>query len=677
MTKLLEVKDLRTYFKVGLDKTAQAVDGVSFDIEQGKTLAIVGESGCGKTQTAFSLIRLIAENGFHPSGQIKFDGKNLSQLSEEEMRSLRGNDIAMIFQEPMTSLNPLYRIGNQLEEPLRQHSKIAKGLARIRAVELLNHVGIPDPDKRVDSFPHELSGGMKQRVMIAMALACKPKLLIADEPTTALDVTIQAQVLRLMSDLQKETGMAILLITHDMGIVNQMADDIAIMYAGRIVELGSREIVFNNMAHPYTRRLFDSIPKPEDSGYLLNTIPGMVPGATDYGEGCLFADRCHEVMDICKSTDGPKCTLNPGHITVCHLYDKGNHPADERKAKRLPVPDRKLRSDSIVTINSLSTWFPVRKGIFLRIANYVKAVDNVDMEIQKGSTLALVGESGCGKTTLGESILRLTREAKGEVLLNGQDIMKLNNEELKKIRNKIQIVFQDPMGSLSPRMTIEDIVGEGLHVHFPNIGPVEHRKKTEHVLGEVGLSPSIAERYPHEFSGGQRQRIAIARALILEPEFLVLDEPTSALDVSVQAQVLNLFKELQARRNLTYLFITHNLSVVRYMADRVAIMYLGKIVEYAKVEKIFQKAIHPYTKSLLDAIPDPSKRKTFHPITGDVPSPLNPPTGCHFHPRCPIFLNEAEGSLLKQKCKNTYPEIYSSGEYFVRCHAENMEIKGA
>ena len=288
MTKLLEVKDLRTYFKVGLDKTAQAVDGVSFDIEQGKTLAIVGESGCGKTQTAFSLIRLIAENGFHPSGQIKFDGKNLSQISEEEMRSLRGNDIAMIFQEPMTSLNPLYRIGNQLEEPLRQHSKIAKGLARIRAVELLGHVGIPDPDKRVDSFPHELSGGMKQRVMIAMALACKPKLLIADEPTTALDVTIQAQVLRLMSDLQKETGMAILLITHDMGIVNQMADDIAIMYAGRIVELGSREIVFNNMAHPYTRRLFDSIPKPEDAGYLLNTIPGMVPGATDYGEGCLF-----------------------------------------------------------------------------------------------------------------------------------------------------------------------------------------------------------------------------------------------------------------------------------------------------------------------------------------------------------------------------------------------------
>jgi len=675
MTKLLEVKDLRTYFKVGLDKTAQAVDGISFDLELGETLAIVGESGCGKTQTAFSLIRLIAENGFHPSGQINFDGKNLSQFSEEEMRSLRGNDIAMIFQEPMTSLNPLYRIGHQLEEPIRQHNKIAKGLARKRAVELLDHVGIPDPDKRVDCFPHELSGGMKQRVMIAMALACKPKLLIADEPTTALDVTIQAQVLRLMSDLQKETGMAILMITHDMGIVNQMADDIGIMYAGRIVEMGSRENVFTNMAHPYTRRLFDSIPKSEDTGYLLNTIPGMVPGATDYGEGCLFADRCHHVMDICRSTDGTQHTLGPRHITACHLYNKGNKPVDETQIKRIPMPTRKLEHNSILSVKSLRTWFPVREGVFLRIANYVKAVDTVDMEIQKGSTLALVGESGCGKTTLGESILRLTREAQGEVFFHGQDIMKLNGEELKKIRNKMQLVFQDPMGSLSPRMTIEDIVGEGLRVHFPSLDPSEHRKKIEYVLGEVGLSPSIAERYPHEFSGGQRQRIAIARVLILEPEFIVLDEPTSALDVSVQAQVLNLFNELQAGRNLTYLFITHNLSVVRYMADRVAIMYLGKIVEQGTVNKIFQNAKHPYTKSLLDAIPDPEKRKAFQPIKGDVPSPLNPPTGCHFHPRCPIFLDEPEGSPLNQKCKNTYPEISTSGKSFVRCHAETMEIK--
>ena len=666
---LLDVIDLRTHFKVGFDQTAKAVDGVSFNLASGQTLALVGESGCGKTQTAFSLIRLIAENGFHPSGEIFFDGKNLSLLSEAEMRSLRGNDIAMVFQEPMTSLNPLYRIGNQLEEPLRQHRKIAQGSARKRAIELLDHVGIPDPHKRIDNFPHELSGGMKQRVMIAMALACEPKLLIADEPTTALDVTIQAQVLRLISDLQKETGMAILIITHDMGIVNQMADHICIMYAGRIVENGSRDQVFGKMAHPYTRRLFDSIPKPEDKGYLLDTIPGMVPGATEYSEGCLFADRCEHAVDICHQTDAPKYTLESGHTVACHLFEKGQTPTAETDHERIPKPERQLGSATLLTVKSLRTWFPVRKGVFLRIANYVKAVDNVDLELQKGATLALVGESGCGKTTLGESILRLVREARGQVLLNGHDVMKLNTTELKQIRNRMQIVFQDPMGSLSPRMTIEDIIGEGLRVHLPNLELTEKRKRIESVLNEVGLSPSIIDRYPHEFSGGQRQRVAIARALILEPEFLVLDEPTSALDVSVQAQVLNLLNELQAARHLTYLFITHNLGVVQYMADRVAIMYLGRIVEYASVEELFSKAKHPYTKSLLEAIPDLEERKPFEPVTGDVPSPLNPPAGCHFHPRCPIFLNEPKDSPLAQKCKTSYPEIFSSGESFVRCHA--------
>ena len=677
MSALLEVKDLKTYFKVGLDKTARAVDGISFNLEQGKTLALVGESGCGKTQTAFSLIRLIAENGFHPSGQVYFDKKNLSQLAEAEMQSIRGNDIAMIFQEPMTSLNPLYRIGNQLEEPLYQHRKIAKGPARKLAIELLDQVGIPDPHERVDCFPHELSGGMKQRIMIAMALACKPKLLIADEPTTALDVTIQAQVLKLMSDLQKETGMAILLITHDMGIVNQIADDICVMYAGRIAERGSRNSIFKNMAHPYTRRLLDSIPKIDDTGFLLNTIPGMVPSATDYGAGCLFADRCSHVMDICRKEDSPQYILEPRHFTACHLYNQDKNPKEVKKINRIKSPERKLGNDSILSIKTLSTWFPVRKGVFLRIADYVKAVDNVELDIQRGSTLALVGESGCGKTTLGESILKLVREARGEVFLDGLDIMKLNNTELKKIRNQMQIVFQDPMGSLSPRMTIEDIIGEGLQEHFKNLNGTERKKKIEYVLSEVGMPISVMDRHPHEFSGGQRQRIAIARALILEPNFLVLDEPTSALDVSVQAQVLNLFKELQAKRNLTYLFITHNLSVVRYMADNVAIMYLGKIVEYDTITEIFQNPKHPYTKSLLEAIPDLEIRKDFQPIKGDVPSPLRPPIGCHFHPRCPIFLNEAEGSTLKQKCEMEYPKTLHSGTSFVRCHAIDARGNGS
>ena len=670
MSSLLQVKNLKTYFNVGINKVARAIDGISFNLEEGKTLAIVGESGCGKTQTAFSIIRLIANNGFHPSGEIYFNKRKLSNLTELEMQSIRGNDISMIFQEPMTSLNPLYRIGNQLEEPLYQHRKIAKGPARKLAIELLNQVGIPDPHKRLDCFPHELSGGMKQRVMIAMALACKPKLLIADEPTTALDTTIQAQVLKLMSDLQKETGMSILLITHDMGIVNQIADDICIMYAGRIAEKGSRDNILKNMAHPYTRHLMNSIPKVKDTGFILNTLPGMVSEATDYGTGCLFTERCSQAMDICKKIDSPQYTIEPNHFTFCHLYEHGKLPQEIAMPGSIKSPERSTENKSILSIKALRTWFPVRKGVFLRIANYIKAVDNVDLEIQKGSTLALVGESGCGKTTLGESILKLTGETQGEVIFEGLDIMKLNNTELKKIRNQMQIVFQDPMGSLSPRMTVEDIVGEGLQVHSKDMSLIERRKKTEDVLNEVGLPKSSISRYPHEFSGGQRQRIAIARALILEPRFLVLDEPTSALDVCVQAQVLNLFKELQAKRKLTYLFITHNLGVVRYMADKVAIMYLGKIVENGSTNEIFQNPKHPYTKSLLESIPDIEIRKAFQLITGDVPSPLNPPTGCHFHPRCPIFLNESDDSQLSHKCKKEYPKPVYTGTSFVRCHAK-------
>ena len=666
---LLEIDNLRTYFRVGLTQVAQAVDGISLQLDEGKTLALVGESGCGKSQTAFSIIRLIAENGYHPSGKILFDRQNLSEKSEEDMRGIRGNDIAMIFQEPMTSLNPLYRIGNQLEEPLRMHRKLQKGPARKRAIELLDHVGLPDPDKRIDDYPHQLSGGMKQRVMIAMALACEPKLLIADEPTTALDVTIQAQVLRLMADLQKETGMAILLITHDMGIVNQMADDVNIMYAGKIVEQGNREQIFKNMMHPYTRRLFESIPKPGDESYELNTIPGLVPPATDYGEGCLFADRCAHTMDICRSHDSKIYTVQRGHTVRCHLFESGVSQTTALEEPKIPAPKKSMGHEPLVTVEGLKTWFPVRKGVFRKIANYVKAVDHVDLKLMKGSTVALVGESGCGKTTLGESILRLNREVQGAVRFKETDVMNLPTNELKQIRRHMQIVFQDPFGSLSPRLRVREIIGEGLQVHFPELSLEETHDKISKVLREVGMDPSAADRYPHEFSGGQRQRISIARALILEPEFLVLDEPTSALDVSVQAQVLNLLRELQAKRKLTYLFITHNLNVVQYIADEVAIMYLGRVVEYAPAKELFQQPKHPYTQSLLKAVPSLGERKPFEPVVGDVPSPLNPPTGCHFHPRCPILMKEPEGSPLHQKCRNEYPEKKSKGNSFVACHA--------
>ena len=666
---LLEVDNLRTYFRVGLTQVAQAVDGISFQLDQGKTLALVGESGCGKSQTAFSIIRLIAENGYHPSGKVLFNGQNLSEKSEEDMRSIRGNDIAMIFQEPMTSLNPLYRIGNQLEEPLRMHRKLQKGPARQRAIELLDHVGIPDPDKRIDDYPHQLSGGMKQRVMIAMALACEPKLLIADEPTTALDVTIQAQVLRLMADLQKETGMAILLITHDMGIVNQMADDVAIMYAGKVVEQGSREQIFNHMMHPYTRRLFDSIPKPGDELYELNTIPGLVPPATDYGEGCLFADRCAYTMDVCRQHDSSAYKIEKGHTVHCHLFEKDGNQTTAPEESKVSAPKKPMGTEPLVIVKDLKTWFPVRKGVLRRIANYVKAVDHVDLELIKGSTVALVGESGCGKTTLGESILRLNREVQGTVQFQKTDVMSLTTTELKQVRRYMQIIFQDPFGSLSPRLRVREIIGEGLGVHFPELSPNQTQDKISKVLREVGMEPSVADRYPHEFSGGQRQRISIARALILEPEFLVLDEPTSALDVSVQAQVLNLLRELQAKHSLTYLFITHNLNVVRYIADQVAIMYLGRIVEYGTTKELFYHPKHPYTQSLLKAVPSLGERKPFETVTGDVPSPLNPPAGCHFHPRCPIYQSEPEGSHLRKKCRTEYPNKNTDGNTFVRCHA--------
>lgn len=665
---LLSVKNLATHFHAGPGRIARAVDGISFDLEQGKTLALVGESGCGKTQTAFSIIRLIAENGYHPTGEIRFQGQNLFDLDPEEMRNLRGNDIAMIFQEPMTSLNPLFRIGDQLEEPLRQHLNVAKGASRKRALELLDRVGIPDPHKRIDDFPHQLSGGMKQRVMIAMALACEPKLLIADEPTTALDVTIQAQVLSLMSDLQKQTGMAILLITHDMGIVNQMADDLCIMYGGRVAEYGSRDEIFDTMTHPYTRRLFSSIPKLEKSDTLLDTIPGLVPSATEYGEGCRFADRCAEVMDICHEQESEVHHLTSNHHTVCHLLDEGTDNARKQIKKTDPIPVRKLENTTLVSIRNLKTHFPVRKGVFLRVADYIRAVDNINLDIPKGATVALVGESGCGKTTLGESILQLVPDARGEVLFNEKNVMDLRGEALKQFRQHMQIVFQDPFGSLQPRMTIERIVGEGLEVHQPTLSLEERTRKIAKALEEVGLSPSILERYPHEFSGGQRQRIAIARALILEPEFLVLDEPTSALDVSVQAQVLNLLKELQSRHALTYLFISHNLSVVRYMADTVAIMYLGRVVEQAPVEELFRNPRHPYTQSLLESIPALENRKPFKPLVGDVPSPLNPPTGCHFHPRCPIYLSAEQGSTLAKNCIGQYPEKTGESDSFVSCH---------
>ena len=664
MDMLLNVENLVTHFDLGDGKVARAVDGISFALEAGRTLAIVGESGCGKSQTAFSIMRLLEANGYHdPSSRVLFEGEDLLRLPEARLQHIRGNRMAMIFQEPMASLNPLYRVRNQLSEPLRQHQQLSRREAGQRCIELLRHVGISAPESRVDNYPHEMSGGMKQRVMIAMALACRPKLLIADEPTTALDVTIQAQILGLMKELQQETGMAILLITHDMGVVNQMADDVCVMYAGRLAEQGTRDAIFGHMQHPYTRRLMASIPNRADRRYKLHTIPGLVPGASEFTtEGCRFADRCVERLEVCRQkTPAMRCCgEQAGHLASCHLLEGQGHVNRAAAAIREIRPVKTVSDDILLSVHALNTYFPVKRGLLQRVVNHVRAVDGVSFDLRRGETLALVGESGCGKTTVGHSILRLLEETRGEVRFEGQHVLELPRAQARALRRRMQLVFQDPFGSLSPRLKVNAIVGEGLRVHEPRL-PIETlEERVADVLRLVGLSPEAGTRFPHEFSGGQRQRIAMARALILEPQLLVLDEPTSALDVSVQAQILNLLEEIQIRCNLSYLFITHNLGVVEYIADQVAVMYLGKIVERAPTATLFAAPRHPYTRTLLEAVPQiGGQQKGFSGIIGDVPSPLNPPTGCHFHPRCPMAMDI---------CKREYPAHRIDAQGTIACH---------
>jgi peptide/nickel transport system ATP-binding protein len=655
----LRVENLTTCFRMSGDRVARAVDGVSFSLREGKTLALVGESGCGKSQTAFSIMQLLAPNAFHePEACIYLDGEDLLQKDAEQMQAIRGNDIAMMFQEPMTSLNPLYRVGNQLAEPLMLHQEMDKEAARARSIELLEQVGIPDPEARLSAFPHELSGGMKQRVMIAMALACRPRLLIADEPTTALDVTIQSQILGVMRDLQQELGMAILLITHDLGVVHQMADDVCVMYAGQVAEFASRERIFSHMQHPYTRRLFESLPSAGDQRFRLRTIPGLVPPATEYGAGCRFNDRCIEKQDRCEAEASAGHSCGEGHSAYCHLLEPGTdvdrHQTDAREGR--PKRDS---GELLLEVEDLRTWFPVRKGLLMRTVNHVRAVDGIDLKLHRGDTLALVGESGCGKTTAGQSILRLIREARGRVSFLGKNIMDYDKKALKALREDMQIVFQDPFASLSPRLRVGEIVAEGLSIHYPKMSDEEREAKVVDVLAEVGLQHSVIDLFPHEFSGGQRQRISIARALVLEPDFLVLDEPTSALDISVQAQILNLLEDIQARRQLAYMFITHDLGVVRYIADTVAVMYLGRIVELGPTQQILEAPRHPYTRALLAAVPKLGEDRELVRIDGDVPSPLRPPSGCHFHPRCP---------LAEARCRTEPPELRSIGDGKVACH---------
>jgi peptide/nickel transport system ATP-binding protein len=650
---LLRVANLRTWFHTD-GAVVRAVDGVTFDVHPGETLGIVGESGCGKSVSALSVMGLIpTPPGRIESGsQILFRGdagvEDLVRASPERMRELRGRDLGMIFQEPMTSLNPVFRVGDQIGESLRRHRGMTRKDARDRAIELLAQVGIPDPRARVDEFPHQLSGGMRQRVMIAMALACDPKLLIADEPTTALDVTIQAQILDLLRRLQEEREMGLILITHDMGVVAEMCHRVVVMYAGEVVEEGPVDDLFHDPRHPYTEGLLRSIPRSDARGGRLAVIPGLVPPASNWPEGCRFEARCPYAWDKGNCGPPPLFELAPGRWSRCWLEAEPERRATAREGGKGFVPagavevlDRggasgEVPSAPLLEVRDLRVHFPVRGG-FLGSgkAGVVRAVDGVSFDLRRGETLGLVGESGCGKTTTGRALLRLVEPTAGEVRFDGKDVRGLDAPGLRAFRRRAQIIFQDPFSSLNPRMTVGEALREVLTVHRLAEGDGAKRRVAE-LLDRVGLRSEQAYRYPHEFSGGQRQRIGIARALAVEPDLIICDEPVSALDVSVQAQVINLLKDLQQELGLTYLFIAHDLSVVRHISDRVAVMYLGRIVELAEVESLYRNPRMPYTQALLSAvpIPDPRRRPARTLLDGDVPSPLAPPPGCAFHPRC-------------------------------------------
>ena len=657
---LLEVRGLKTW--IGKSQPLRAVDGVDFTIKKGETFALLGESGCGKSMTALSILALHPKPASHiEAGQVFLAGQDLLSLSEAEMQQVRGRRIAMIFQEPQSSLNPVLSVGEQISECLILHFGFNKTQCNDRVIELLKSVGIPDPEQRIKEYPHQLSGGMKQRVMIAMALAGEPELLIADEPTTALDVTIQAQILDLLKDIQAKTGMAILLISHDLAVIAQMADHVAVMYAGQIVETASREQFFNHHKHPYSDKLFEALPSEQKREQRLTVIKGSVPLLTQQFAGCRFVERCQHAWQPCHATK--PAWNNDDHAVRCHLFDPAIEKADKGDDENTHVshlsevtPSKRLALD----IKELKVHFPIRSGLLQRKTGSVKAVDGVSLSIHQSETVALVGESGCGKTTVGKGILQLVSVTSGEVNYQEHNLCDLSERQLKQHRSSLQIIFQDPFSSMNPRMTIAQIIEEGMiSKHHKAHLDKEHR--IDELLERVGLRAEIKHRYPHEFSGGQRQRICIARALASDPKVIICDEPTSALDVSVQAQILNLLREIQHEFGLSYLFITHNISVVSYLAHRVAVMYLGRIVEQGSRDDVLNSPKHPYTQALLAAVPElelDAQQEVIR-LEGELPSPANPPQGCHFHQRC---------SHAMPQCLQDYPEItILSNTHEVKC----------
>jgi oligopeptide/dipeptide ABC transporter ATP-binding protein len=751
MAPVLEITDLSTHIKL-TRSVVQAVGNIDMYVDGGETLGIVGESGCGKSMTGLSIMGLLPPGGSVVGGSIKLNGRELVGLSDDELRKIRGNEVAMVFQDPITSLDPTKSIGYQVAEPVRLHRGVSRSAAMERATEVLALVGLPRPKERLSDFPHQLSGGLRQRVMIAMALACEPKLLIADEPTTALDVTIQAQILDLLQDLKERLGMAMMLITHDMGVIAGHADRVNVMYAGRVVETAEADELFHGMRHPYTQALLASIPRlGSDRDKALHAIAGLPPDLSNPPSGCRFAARCSYATDKCRGEE-PPLTGPDAHLFSCfHPVDGplelavvgeggpsaedtgltvaatqqaaaseevadapvADAPVADEAAADAPVADAPVADEAaadeavadkaaadefvkdepakdvpvatvsepapapagsaapgapgdrpLLEVKNIVKEYPVTSGAVLqRRVGSVKAVSGVSFDLPAGQTLGLVGESGCGKTTVGKMIVALEKPNSGSILLDGANVTAMRGGELRRTRQDLQLMFQDPYSSLDPRMRVGAVIREPLDIQ--GIGTSsERRNRVFDLLAEVGLPRNAVERYPHEFSGGQRQRIGLARALTLSPKVIVADEPVSALDVSIRAQVLNLMRRLQASHGLSSVVISHDLAVVKYLAERIGVMYLGKLVENGSSDDIYERAAHPYTAGLIGTIPVPDpaveRAKEGAAIKGELPSPVNPPSGCRFRTRCP---------LAQEICSAEEPQLRPFGPgHVAACH---------
>jgi peptide/nickel transport system ATP-binding protein len=709
---LLEISDLHTVV-TGRRRQVHAVNGVSLHLDQGEVLGIVGESGSGKTMTAMSILRLLPRGGAITSGSIRFGGTDLVTLPEREIRKVRGDGIGVVFQDPLSSLNPTMSIGDQIAENVLLHRQVSRAEALDRAAEVLSLVGLPQPKERIREFPHQFSGGMRQRAMIAIALACDPKLLIADEPTTALDVTIQKQILALIDRLRERLGMAVILVTHDLGVIAGHADRVAVMYAGKIAETASTDQVFAHARHPYTVALFDALPeRVTQAGERLRTIPGMPPDLSAPLNGCAFAPRCANAQDTCRASD-PPLSADGAHAFACFfpldvlLQSAEPGQADEAGPDAETSPDDKTSPNDesgedadaspndepspddgaalvaetsppsdpepappgdetapLLELAGLTKDFPVLKGLLRRQAGRISAVADVNLTVAPGSTLGIVGESGCGKTTVGRLIVGLEKPTSGTIKFAGEDIADLAGDQAADYRRGIQYMFQDSAAAMDPRMRVGSIIREPMRLQRQG-SAADQRRRVATLLDEVGLPASAVDRYPHEFSGGQRQRICLARALALTPQVIIADEPVSALDVSVQAQVLNVLRDLQSAHGLTLIVISHDLAVIRYLADSIAVMYLGKLVEHGPAQQVYARPLHPYTSGLIAAVPVPDPRiertRRTAGVTGELASAMNPPSGCRFRTRCP---------RASDVCAEQEPplRVLAPGGHQVACH---------